>query len=126
VDIAKALKIHGIENTTLQDVVFNYKFQDGKMITEPFNVKIDRIKANVGGSTAFADQAIDYDMKAKIPSDMFGAGCSFCGGGLAGQGEQRDRGQLPSACRIGPDGQDHRYHRQADREAGVRRWGRRT
>lgn len=85
VDIAKALKINGIENTTLQDVVFNYKFQDGKMITEPFDVKIDRIKANVGGSTAFADQAIDYTMKAKIPSDIFGAGAASAVSGLLGK-----------------------------------------
>jgi len=85
VDIAKALKLSGIENTTLDDVVFNYKFDDGKMITEPFDVKIDRIKANVGGSTAFADQAIDYDMKAKVPSDMFGAAAATAVAGLLGK-----------------------------------------
>ncbi len=85
VDIAKALKLDGIKNTTLNDVVFNYKFEEGKMITEPFNVKIDRIKANVGGSTAFADQAIDYDMKAKVPSDMFGAAASTAVAGLLGK-----------------------------------------
>ncbi|MCB0767099.1 MAG: AsmA family protein [Flavobacteriales bacterium] len=85
VDVAKALKLQGIENTTLNDVVFNYKLEDGRMITEPFDVKIDRIKANVGGSTAFADQAIDYDMKAKVPSDMFGAGAATAVAGLLGR-----------------------------------------
>jgi len=85
VDIAKALKIQELQNTTLNDVVFAYKFQDGKMITEPFNVNIGRIKSNVGGSTAFADQAIDYDMKAKIPSDMFGAGAAAAVSGLLGK-----------------------------------------
>ncbi len=85
VNIAKAFKVNGIENTTLQDVVFRYKFEDGKMITEPFDVKIDRIKANVGGSTAFADQAIDYTMKAKIPSDIFGAGAASAVSGLLGK-----------------------------------------
>ncbi|MEZ4808302.1 MAG: AsmA-like C-terminal region-containing protein [Flavobacteriales bacterium] len=85
VDLAKALKIKGIENTTLQDVAFSYRFKEGRMITDPFDVKIDRIKANVGGSTAFADQAIDYDMKAKIPSDIFGAGASQAVAGLLGQ-----------------------------------------
>jgi uncharacterized protein involved in outer membrane biogenesis len=85
VDIAKALKIKEIENTTLQDVFFAYRFADGKMITDPFDVKIDRIKANVGGSTAFEDQAIDYDMKAKVPSDIFGAGAAQAVSGLLGQ-----------------------------------------
>jgi uncharacterized protein involved in outer membrane biogenesis len=68
VDIAKALKVQEIQNTTLQDVAFTYRFKDGRMITDPFDVKIDRIKARVGGSTAFADQAIDYDMTAKVPA----------------------------------------------------------
>jgi hypothetical protein len=122
VDIAKALKIQELENTTLQDVSSATKFKDGKMITEPFDVKIDRIKANVGGSTAFADQAIDYDMKAKIPSDMFGAGAATAVAGLCWARRTAPSGQLPSACRVGHDRQDHRYHRQADREAGVRRW----
>lgn len=85
VDLAKALKIQQIENTRFQDVSFSYEFRDGKMITKPFNVKIDRIQANVGGSTAFADQAIDYDMKAKIPSDIFGNGAVQAVAGLLGR-----------------------------------------
>lgn len=88
VDLAKALKIRQLENTRLQDVTFSYELRDGKMITKPFNVKIDRIQANVGGSTAFADQAIDYDLKAKIPSDMFGAGASQAVAGLLGKANQ--------------------------------------
>jgi len=85
VDIAKALKIQEIENTTLQDVLFKYHFIDGKMVTEEFPVRIDRIEARVGGSTAFADQAIDYDMKAKVPTAMFGAAAAQAVGGLLGE-----------------------------------------
>ena len=85
VDLAKALRVGGIENTTLQNVDFSYEFKDGKMWTKPFDVKVDKIQANVGGSTAFADQAIDYDMKVKIPTAMFGAAASDLVGGLLGQ-----------------------------------------
>ncbi len=85
VDIAKALKIKEIENTTLQDVSFTYRFEEGKMITDPFDVKIDRIKARVGGSTAFSDQAIDYDMTAKVPTAMFGAAAAQTAGSLLGE-----------------------------------------
>ena len=88
VDIAKALKIKEIENTTLQDVDFTYRFEEGKMITDPFDVKIDRIKARVNGSTAFADQAIDYDMRSKVPSDMFGAQANQLVAGWLGQANQ--------------------------------------
>ncbi len=88
VKLAQALKIKQIENTRLQDVTFSYEFRDGKMITKEFPVKIDRVSALVGGSTAFADQAIDYDVKAKIPSDMFGAGATQAVAGLLGQANQ--------------------------------------
>ena len=88
VDLAKAFKVKGIDNTTLPSVDFSYEFRDGKMITKPFDVKIDRIKANVGGSTAFADQAIDYDLKAKVPTDMFGAQANQLVAGWLGQANQ--------------------------------------
>lgn len=85
VDIAKALKIQEIQNTTLQDVLFTYEFRDGKMVTDPFDVKIDRIAARVGGSTAFVDHTIDYDMTAKVPTAMFGAAAAQTVGGLLGE-----------------------------------------
>lgn len=85
VNIAQALKIKEIENTTLQDVSFTYRFEDGRMITDEFPVQIDRIKARVGGSTAFADHSIDYDMKAKIPTAMFGAAAAQTAGNLLGE-----------------------------------------
>lgn len=85
VDLAKALKVKGIENTTLQNVDFSYEFKEGKMITKPFNVKIDRIEARVGGSTAFADQAIDYDLTGKVPTAMFGSAANELVSGWLGQ-----------------------------------------
>ena len=88
VDLAKALKVQELQNTNIQDILFNYELKDGKMITRPFDVQLDRIKANVGGSTAFADQAIDYDMTAKVPSDIFGAGAQQAVAGLLGQAGQ--------------------------------------
>ncbi len=84
-ELKKVVKIKELDNPTLQDVNFSYEFRDGKMITKPFDVKIDRFKARVGGSTAFADQAIDYDMTAKLPSDIFGAGAAQAVAGLLGQ-----------------------------------------
>jgi uncharacterized protein involved in outer membrane biogenesis len=85
VELAKALKVPGIENTTLQDVDFTYRFENGKMVTDPFDVRIDQLKANVHGSTAFADQSIDYDMRAKIPTKAFGAAAAQTAGSLLGE-----------------------------------------
>jgi len=88
VDLAKALKIKEIENTRFQDVSFSYEFKDGRMIVKPFKVKIDRIQSEVKGSTGFANQDIDYDMKAKIPSDIFGSGATQAVAGLLGKANQ--------------------------------------
>ena len=81
----KYLKNPKLDNPTLQDVSFSYEFRDGKMITKPFDVKLDKVKARVGGSTAFADQAIDYDMTAKVPTEMFGSGANEAVSGLLGK-----------------------------------------
>ena len=94
VDLAKALKIAEVSSTTIEDVDFTYRFQDGKMITDPFDVKIDKVQARVGGSTAFEDQAIDYDMTAKVPSEVFGAAANQFVAGLLGQANQAVGGNL--------------------------------
>nr|MBP6574188.1 hypothetical protein [Flavobacteriales bacterium] len=85
IDLARALKLTKLENTVIDNLDFSYHFKDGKMITDEFPVKIDKIQARVGGSTAFADQAIDYDMKAKVPTEMFGSQAAQAVGGLLGQ-----------------------------------------
>ncbi|MFN8350587.1 MAG: AsmA-like C-terminal region-containing protein [Flavobacteriales bacterium] len=84
-EINKFLKNPKLDDPTLQDINFSYEFKDGKMITKPFDVKLDQVKARIGGSTAFADQAIDYDMTAKVPTAMFGAGANQAVAGLLGQ-----------------------------------------
>lgn len=88
VELAKALKIKQLENTRVQDVSFSYEFLDGRMVVKPFNMKLDRVQANVKGSTGFEKQDIDYDMTAKIPSDIFGSGATQAVAGLLGKANQ--------------------------------------
>lgn len=85
VEISNVLKMPRLATVEVQNINFSYEFKDGKMITKPFDVKIDKLKANVSGTTAFADQAIDYTMKAKVPTDMFGADAGQLVSGLLGQ-----------------------------------------
>ena len=85
VELSNVLKMPQLSKVKFEDLDFSYEIQDGKMITKPFDVKIDKIKANVSGSTAFADQAIDYTMKAKVPTTMFGADAGQLVSGLLGQ-----------------------------------------
>lgn len=85
VEIANVLKRPDLAKARIENLDFSYEIADGKMVTKPFDVKIDRIKANVHGSTAFEDQAIDYTMTAKVPTDLFGEGANDLLGGLLGQ-----------------------------------------
>ncbi|MBP8823810.1 MAG: AsmA family protein [Flavobacteriales bacterium] len=84
-EAANVLKMPQLATANVQDMDFSYDIQDGKMITKPFQVKIDRLTAHVAGSTAFADHAIDYTLKTKVPTDMFGADAGQLVGGLLGQ-----------------------------------------
>lgn len=84
-EIAKVLKKPELAYSRLENLDFSYDIADGKMITKPFDVKIDQIKANVEGSTAFEDQAIDYKMKAFVPTSLFGAQANEVVSGWLGQ-----------------------------------------
>lgn len=88
VDLAKALKIQEIQDTRIQDVTFSFEFVDGRMVVKPFNVKIDRLQGTIHGSTGFAKEDIDYDMKAKFPSDIFGSAATQTVSGLLGKANQ--------------------------------------
>ncbi len=85
VELSNILKNPKLAKAQLENVDVSYEFTDGKVITKPFDVKIDRMKTTVDGSMAMADQALDYNMKAKVPSDMFGAGATQLVSGLLGQ-----------------------------------------
>jgi len=53
-------------------------------LRNPVKVKIDKIGAEITGSTGF-DQTIDYNWKMDVPTEMFGAQASSMVGSLLGQ-----------------------------------------
>jgi hypothetical protein len=71
--LARALKIGHLENAALGDVRFSFVLRDGRMITSPFDVRLGDVALRVGGSTAFATRAIDYDITGRVPTSVFGA-----------------------------------------------------
>lgn len=83
--MASVLKMPQIAKADLENLNFSYLIEDGKMVTHPFDVKIDRMTATVQGTTAFEDQAIDYTLKAKVPTAMFGSGAEELLSGLVGK-----------------------------------------
>ncbi len=83
--LGEALKIEQLKNLTLQNVVADYEFKDGRVfLRNPVKVKIDKIDAEITGSTGF-DQTIDYNWKMTVPTEMFGAQANNMVGSLLGQ-----------------------------------------
>jgi hypothetical protein len=85
VKLGEALKIEQLKNLTIQNVVADYEFKDGRVnLRNPVKVKIDKIGAEITGSTGF-DQTIDYNWKMDVPTEMFGSQASSMVGSLLGQ-----------------------------------------
>ena len=85
VKLGETLKIEQLKNLNIQNVVAEYEFKDGRVnLRNPVKVKIDKIDAEITGSTGF-DQTIDYNWKMNVPTEMFGAQANNMVAGLLGQ-----------------------------------------
>lgn len=85
VKLGEALKIEQLKNLTIQNVLAEYEFIDGRVnLRKPVNVKIDKMNAEITGSTGF-DQTIDYNWKLDAPTELFGSQASSMVSGLLGQ-----------------------------------------
>jgi len=70
--ISEALKMDKFKNITIDKTDLSFEFIDGKLIVKPFDFKINKIQANLGGWTSF-EQNIDYLLKLKIPRQELGS-----------------------------------------------------
>ena len=83
--LGEALKIEQLKNLTIQNVVADYEFKDGRVaLRNPVKVKIDKVNAEITGSTGF-DQTIDYNWKMDVPTELFGSQANSMVSGLLGQ-----------------------------------------
>lgn len=69
--IADVLKMDSWKQFTLQSINPSFKFVNGRVYIDPFDIKIDQVKSTVSGSNGF-DQTIDYSMAAEIPRASLG------------------------------------------------------
>lgn len=69
--IGSALNMDELKRMVIDKILLQFKFIDGKLLVEPFDMKFTDMTANLGGWTAI-DQTIDYVMNLKIPRAKFG------------------------------------------------------
>lgn len=82
--IADALKMENFRSLDISKILIQFQFIDGKILVEPFDMKVTDLTANLGGWTAF-DQSIDYVMNLKVPRAKFGGAANSVLQGLVTQ-----------------------------------------
>lgn len=66
------LKFIDLKKLNLNDVKAKLSFKDGKVNVNPFDIKYQDIKVNVGGTHGF-DQTMNYKLKLDVPAKYLGA-----------------------------------------------------
>lgn len=82
--LGDALKIKELKNLEFSNMDIGFEMKDGRVKTEPFDVKVNQINTNISGSTGL-DQTIDYKWKMDIPRAMFGKEANSALTGLMAQ-----------------------------------------
>jgi vacuolar-type H+-ATPase subunit H len=69
--IADATKIEKLRKLSLDNFSFNFTCDNGRVTTQPFDIKAGNIKATLSGSSGL-DETIDYTINSKIPRSELG------------------------------------------------------
>ncbi|HEY6901763.1 MAG TPA: AsmA-like C-terminal region-containing protein, partial [Puia sp.] len=70
-ELAKTLHLESLKDITLKDIKTSFTFRNGRVIVDPFPVKLKDIDMEVGGTHGF-DQTLDYSIDMKLPRGMLG------------------------------------------------------
>ena len=70
--IVEVTRLKNVNMQTINNIKTKFKFENGKMAFNPFDVLLGGIKTNVSGTTSL-EQAIDYNLKMIIPKDKIPA-----------------------------------------------------
>ena len=82
--VSEALSLPALEKPSLQDAWTVFKFENGRVDLEPFQVKMRDVDMQLAGSNGF-DQSIDYQISLSVPSDKFGGAATFANNFLSKQ-----------------------------------------
>lgn len=81
--LAKALGNDDLRKIEAKDVAIRFKIRDGRITTQPFDLKLGNIRINLSGSTGL-DQSIDYKAKVALPAGTAGGVLETIGVGIGG------------------------------------------
>ena len=81
VKIAEQLRKDDLKEITARDVAISFRFNDGRIEVDPFDIKFGNSKAVIGGYSSF-DQTINYLASFTIPRSEFGGAANEALNGL--------------------------------------------
>ena len=81
--LATALKNDDLRKIEAKDVDIRFSIRDGRITTQPFDLKMGGISLNLSGSTGL-DQTIDYTARVKLPEGSAGGVLSTVNVGIGG------------------------------------------
>lgn len=81
--LAKALGNDGLRTIEAKDVSIRFAVRDGRITTQPFDLKIGDIALKLSGSTGL-DQSIDYTARVTLPEGMTGGVLTAVNVGIGG------------------------------------------
>ncbi len=73
--IVDVTKLGILENPTMQAIKTAFQIKDGRLVLQPFNVKIGGMTMNVAGSNGI-DQSLEYTLKLQVPKSLLGGGAN--------------------------------------------------
>lgn len=86
--LSDILKYEKLKRMVIDKVMFDFKFIDGKLIVEPFDMQVNKLKASLGGWTAM-DESIDYALNLEIPRSEFGSAANDFLNGMVKQANDK-------------------------------------
>ncbi len=103
--IADALKMPSLKKLDVPKTNISFKFKNGRVNVDPFDITMNGFKSTVGGSNGF-DQTIDYTMVTQIPRASFGGAANSVLNGLVSQANSKGTNlsigdMIPVAIKIG-------------------------
>jgi AsmA-like C-terminal region len=69
--VADVTKLQFLNNPTLDSVQSTFQVRDGRLLVEPFAVKLGKLNLVVSGSNGF-DQSLQYALRLRVPSSEMG------------------------------------------------------
>jgi hypothetical protein len=73
--IVDVTKLGILNNPTMQRINAAFQIKEGRLVLQPFDVKLGGMTMNVAGSNGI-DQSLEYTLKLQVPKSMLGGGAN--------------------------------------------------